>query len=100
MVHMNSLRMQIEEKKIRTSLSTRAKELRPDGVLGEKDGQEVFFPADTVIYAVGQKPLSEEALALNGCAQEFYAVGDCLGAKNILGATSAAYQAAIDIGRI
>ena len=100
MVHMNSLRMQIAEKGIRTSLSTRAKEIRPDGVLGEKDGAEIFFPADTVIYAVGQKPLSEEALALNACAPEFYAVGDCLGAKNILAATSAAYQAGIDIGRI
>ena len=100
MVHMNSLRMQIEEKQIRTCLSTKANAIRPDGVVVESNGEEAFIPADTVIYAVGQRPLSEEALALNTCAPEFYAVGDCLGAKNILAATSAAYQAALDAGRL
>jgi pyruvate/2-oxoglutarate dehydrogenase complex dihydrolipoamide dehydrogenase (E3) component len=100
MVHMNSLRLQIAEKKLRVCLSTRAKEIRADGVLAETAGEELFLPADTVIYAVGQRPLSEEALALNACAPEFYAVGDCLGAKNILAATAAAYQAALDAGRL
>ena len=100
MVHMNNLRLQIPAKGLDVHLSTRAKEIRPDGVLAETAGEDVFLPADTVVYAVGQKPLSEETLALNGCAPEFYAVGDCLGAKNILAATQAAYQAALDAGRL
>ncbi|MCR5845131.1 MAG: FAD-dependent oxidoreductase [bacterium] len=100
MVHMNSLRLQIPAKDLDVHLSTRAKEIRLDGVLAECSGEDVFFPADTVVYAVGQRPLSEEALALNDCAPEFYAVGDCLGARNILAATSAAYQAALDAGRL
>ena len=100
MAHMNGLRIQIDEKNIGVSLSTTAKEIRKDGVCAEKDGREEFFAADTVIYAVGQKPRSEEALALNTCAPEFYIVGDCVAAKNILSATTAAYNAARDIGRL
>ncbi len=100
MVHMNALRVQIREKNIRLALSTKAKELRRDGVLAEREGEELFFPADTVVYAVGQRSLSEEALALSTCASEFYMVGDCVAAKNIMAATTAAYQAAKDVGRL
>ncbi len=99
-VHANALNFQIKEKDIRLALSTRAKEIREDGVLAEDAEGEKFFPADTVIYAVGQRPLSDEALALNTCAPEFYIVGDCVAAKNILTATTAAYNAARDVGRI
>ena len=55
--------------------------------------------ADTVIYAAGQRPLKEESLALNDCAPEFYAIGDCVTPKNIFAATQSAYQIATDIGR-
>ncbi len=99
MVHMNSLRMQIEERKLGIALSTRALEIRGDGVLAD-DGAERFFPADTVIYAVGQRSRSGEAVALGGCAPEFHMVGDCVAARNILSATTEAYNAARDIGRI
>ncbi len=58
----------------------------------------MFFPADTVAYAIGQVPRRDEALALRLCAPEFYMIGDCLAAKNIQAATSAAYFTALDIG--
>ena len=45
-------------------------------------------------------PHSDAALALNGCAPEFYMVGDCTEARNILSATTEAYNAGRDIGRI
>ncbi|MBR0401801.1 MAG: FAD-dependent oxidoreductase [Lachnospiraceae bacterium] len=99
LVHMNSLRMQIAEKQIRVALSTRAKEIRADGVVAD-DGEEKFFPADTVIYAVGQRSHSDEAVALGRFAPEFYMVGDCIQARNIMSATREAYNAARDIGRI
>ena len=53
-----------------------------------------------MIYAVGQRPRSDRALALNDCAPEFYMVGDCVAAKNILSATGAAHQAAKNVGRL
>ena len=60
---------------------------------------ELEFPADTVIYAAGQRPLREDALALRDCAGEFYMLGDCVTPKNILAATQTAFQLARDIGR-
>ena len=60
---------------------------------------EYEIAADTVIYAAGQRPLREEALALRPCAPEFYMLGDCVTPKNILAATQAAFQLARDIGR-
>ena len=100
MVHMNSLRTQIRVRKIRVALSTRALEIRPEGVEAEEGGVRRFFPADTVIYAVGQRSLSEEALALADCAPEFAMAGDCLSPRNIMAAVSEAYNAARDIGRL
>jgi hypothetical protein len=54
--------------------------------------------ADTVVFAVGQAPLQEEAMAYYGCAPEFHAIGDCVSAKNIQAATSSAYLIALSIG--
>jgi 2,4-dienoyl-CoA reductase-like NADH-dependent reductase (Old Yellow Enzyme family)/thioredoxin reductase len=60
-------------------------------------GTRRFFPADTIIYAIGQQPLRAEADALRFCAPEFYQIGDCLAAKNIQQATSMAFAVARDI---
>lgn len=61
--------------------------------------EESFFPADTVIYALGQAARRDEAEALRGCAPEFYALGDCTQPRNIYAATSTAFTVARDIGR-
>ena len=60
---------------------------------------EKLFEADTVIYAIGQKPLYDEAGALAlYAAPAFYQIGDCNVPKNVSAATSAAYTIAKDIG--
>jgi glucose-6-phosphate isomerase len=64
-----------------------------------QDGKKQLFEADTVIYAIGQKPLWEEADGLHACAPEFYQIGDCLAPKNIRAATKSAYFIATGIGR-
>jgi 2,4-dienoyl-CoA reductase-like NADH-dependent reductase (Old Yellow Enzyme family)/thioredoxin reductase len=87
-VHLNTKALEISEKGVLTESTT------SDTVAGQK-----LFEADTVICAVGQKPLREEADALRFCAPEFYQIGDCLAPKNITEATKAAYQIARDIGR-
>jgi NADPH-dependent 2,4-dienoyl-CoA reductase/sulfur reductase-like enzyme len=78
------------------ALSVLQKALRVQG----PDGAAYEIDANTVILAAGQSPLREEAAALGRCAPEFHQVGDCLAARNIQAATSAAYQAARDIGRV
>jgi len=85
---------------MKINFNTKAVEITAEGVRCETPEGERFFPADTVIYAVGQKPLREEAYALGLCAPEFYAVGDCITPQNIPAATGPAHDIAVNIGRI
>ena len=79
--------------------STRAVEVTETGLRVAGPEGEYEIAADTVIYAAGQRPLREDALALRSCAPEFYMLGDCVAPKNIVAATQAAFQLARDIGR-
>ena len=84
---------------MRIHVSTRALEVTDTGLRVAGPEGEYEIKADTVIYAAGQRPLREEALALRDCAKEFYMLGDCVTPKNIVAATQAAFQLARDIGR-
>ncbi|MDR2616148.1 MAG: NAD(P)/FAD-dependent oxidoreductase [Oscillospiraceae bacterium] len=99
-LHGLALDVKLRERGIEVSCSTKAAEITETGVAAERGGERVFFEADTVIYAVGQKPRAEEADALRFCAPEFIQIGDCLAPKNIRAATEAAYFAAVNIGRV
>ena len=84
---------------MKITVSAKALEVTGNGLTIEDKAGQRTIEADTVICAVGQRPLSEEAAAMYECAPEFYQLGDCLTPQNILTATQAAYQAARDIGR-
>ena len=100
-IHASALRVEIAHRGIPMHFGTKAEEITPEGVrCRDREGKDVFYPADKVIYAVGQRPLQEEALALRSCAPEFYMIGDCLGAKNIANATAQAHDVAANLGRI
>jgi len=60
-------------------------------------GSRQLYPADTVVYAVGQQPLHDEADALRFCAPEFHQIGDCWIPRNIHQATRMAFAVARDI---
>ena len=100
-LHTLGLKVEIARYGIDMNFKTTAKEITEKGVKCVKeDGSEVFFDAETVIYAVGQRPLQDEALDLRFCAPEFYMIGDCVSPKNIPNATSQAYDISINIGRV
>jgi NADPH-dependent 2,4-dienoyl-CoA reductase/sulfur reductase-like enzyme len=111
---------EIEKYAVKISVATKAVEINDKGVVGEFTGEllppknpmpfalpqyppvgtsgTMLFEADTVAYAVGQKPLWDEALALRECAPEFHTIGDCVSPRNIYQATSSAYFIAQDLG--
>ena len=93
-LHQLALDAEIKKHDIKLALATKAVEITDKGVWGEKDGNRIFIEADTVIYAMGQEPLYEEAAALGKCAPEFYQIGDCVSPENIMKATSMADAAA------
>lgn len=99
-LHQHALDAEIARLNIRLALGTKAAEISGGGVLGCRGGSGEFYEADTVIYAVGQAPLREEAEALRDCAPEFYVIGDCGVPKNIMQATSMADAAARNLGRV
>ena len=98
-LHAKGLAVEIQKHGINVNLETKALEITEKGVIAENNGVQKIFEADTVIYAVGQSPRQEEAMALHDCAPEFYVLGDCVSPKNITNATSAAYEIARAIGR-
>ena len=98
-LHMSGVRVEIKKRGLDMHFSTQAKQISAKGVTCESEGKEVFIDADSVVFAVGQKPLTEEAVALNYCAPEVYFIGDCVTPKNITEATSTAYLISKNIGR-
>ncbi|NLO98107.1 MAG: FAD-dependent oxidoreductase, partial [Peptococcaceae bacterium] len=98
-LHAKALAVEINKYGINVNLKTKALEITEKGVIAEKDGEQQLFEAETVVYAVGQSPLHEEAMALHDCAPEFYVLGDCVAPRNITNATSAAYEISRSIGR-
>ena len=85
-LHMKALNVEIRRYGIGLNLSCPADRITGEGVwAGDR-----FFPADTVIYAVGQVPQRQAAAALYGCAPEFYMLGDCVVPSNIMNAVSSA----------
>lgn len=99
-LHAQGLRVELRKRNVDVFLNTRAEEITANGVRSETPSGERFFPADTVIYAVGQRPRRREALEFNYCAPEFYMLGDCVTPANITAATGAAYGISRNLGRI
>ena len=98
-LHMSGVRVQIKEYDLKIAFNTAAKEIKADGVVCTTADGEVSYEADCVINALGQKPLTEEAMALYNCTPEFYMIGDCVAPKNITNATAVAYMTSKNIGR-
>ncbi|MBQ8830638.1 MAG: FAD-dependent oxidoreductase [Oscillospiraceae bacterium] len=81
---------------VRTGL--RASEVSENGlVCTDKDGNEVFIGADTILLASGMKARTDAVDALRGTAPNVQVIGDCDRPMNIRNATFRAYHAGLDI---
>ena len=98
-LHAQSSGTFLRKHKVGISFNTKAIEVTDKGLVCEGPDGARTIEADTVVYAVGQKPRREEAFALSSCAQQFYQIGDCSVPRNIGAATNAAFAIANDIGR-
>ena len=77
---------------------TRVSEIKPDGVIvTDKEGNTRALPADTVVNALGFKPVSKLAAELEKIGINTVSIGDALGAANILKAVADGYAAANSI---
>ena len=91
--------LELDRLKVDVHLNTKATAVTPEGVRAEgPEGKELFFPADTVVCALGMKPNRDAAAALALCAPEFHAIGDCVTPATIWQATNSAFFEARDVG--
>ena len=98
-LHGQAINIKMQEEGIVAHFSTKAARIDEGGVWCETPEGEKYFAADSVIYAVGQRSLTAETMALYDCAEYFYPVGDCVLPRNIAEANAAAKTVAEDIGR-
>lgn len=98
-LHAQSMGTFLRKHEVEIVFDTKAIEVTGRGLVCEGPDGARTFEADTVVYAVGQKPLREEAFAFASCAPRFYQIGDCVVPANIAEATKTAFTIARDIGR-
>jgi 2,4-dienoyl-CoA reductase-like NADH-dependent reductase (Old Yellow Enzyme family)/thioredoxin reductase len=69
---------------VKLRLNRKAVEITDDGVtIIDKDGNEEFLPADTVVVTCGRVPNEFLKEALIGKIPEVHAIGDCIQPRNI-----------------
>jgi len=99
MLHARSIEVELKKREIGIRFNSKVKEISAQGILLETNNGQELLEADTVIYAVGQQPLQDEALAFRFCAPVFHMIGDCITPKNIANATGTAHDIAVSLGR-
>jgi 2,4-dienoyl-CoA reductase-like NADH-dependent reductase (Old Yellow Enzyme family)/thioredoxin reductase len=84
---------------IASHMDMKCTEITPNGIkVIHIDGTEHFFKADTIVYAVGMRPLTDMALRLcDAASKHYFLVGDCLNPGKVKQAVHEGYHAAMDI---
>ncbi|MDR3280512.1 MAG: FAD-dependent oxidoreductase [Synergistaceae bacterium] len=79
-------------------LGTSCKKITGSGVVvSDSSSSERVIDADTIVIAVGLKPLTDEAWKLRDCAPDFITIGDCGKIGLVLEAVRGGYDAGISI---
>lgn len=92
----NSLRVGMLDVKVMTS--TRCKAVTKEGVLVEKDGEEILLAADSVILSAGMKARTALVEELEqALVPEIYPIGDCIKARKMGDAIREGYYTAINL---
>jgi NADH dehydrogenase FAD-containing subunit len=69
---------------VKLKLNRKAVQITDDGVtIMDKDGNEEFLPADTVVLTCGREPNEFLKEALTGKVPQVIGIGDCLNPRNI-----------------
>ncbi len=78
-------------------VNTRVKEIVPEGVLVERNGQEFVIEADSVVCALGFRSPYAQVDALCDVVDESYVIGDCRNVGQIVHAIQHGYYTALQI---
>ncbi len=85
-------------KNVRICVSSKVKEVRPEGLIIEKDGREENIGLfDTIVLATGVEPVNELAETLTGKVPEIVVIGDAVKIRKALDAIHEGYMAGLKI---
>ncbi|NLW24585.1 MAG: FAD-dependent oxidoreductase [Clostridia bacterium] len=87
----------LEKKNVKTMVDTKCVEITDKGAYVETPEGKKFIEADTVIIAVGTKPLEGERDKFIDTAFDVINVGDCLKASNIVNAIHTGFDAGLTL---
>jgi NADH dehydrogenase FAD-containing subunit len=79
---------------VKVSNNVMVKEIKPEGIVCEKEGIDFFLNADSLVVSVGMKPRDQLGEMVRGKVKELYSVGDCSRIGNALTAIHTAYDMA------
>jgi len=85
------------EKAAEIYVDTKVKEILPEGVLCERNGEEFVIKADSVVCALGFRAPYSQVDDLCGMVDESYIIGDCRNVGQIYHAISQGYYAAMRV---
>ncbi|MEW5723897.1 MAG: FAD-dependent oxidoreductase [Thermodesulfobacteriota bacterium] len=91
------IRQDLRRAGVKVMTNTKVLEVRPEGVLVAKNGQETLVPADTVVLALGTVPEAALYENLSGKHPRVISVGDCRQPAKAYDAVHAAFKAALEI---
>jgi 2,4-dienoyl-CoA reductase-like NADH-dependent reductase (Old Yellow Enzyme family)/thioredoxin reductase len=98
MLYRIAIRQHMEKcKTLHTMTETKCKEIKADGVVVEKDGEEWFLEADHILLATGLRSRRDMAHSFYGITPETAMIGDCDRVGKVLEATNDAYFIAANL---
>lgn len=84
---------------VKSYVNTTCTKITADGVYAtDENGGEVFFAADQVLIAVGNRPCSDKADAYLFTAPNVRKIGDCVKAADLINCIHGGYDAGVVIG--
>ncbi len=84
---------------VKSYVNTTCTKLTSEGVYAtNSNGEDVFYPADQVLIAVGNRPNSDKADAYLDTARNVRKIGDCKKAEDLINCIHGGYDAGVTIG--
>ncbi|MGQ9653697.1 MAG: FAD-dependent oxidoreductase, partial [Thermodesulfobacteriota bacterium] len=90
-----SILQDLERYGVKIVTEATAKEILPDGVVMEREGKTEKISCDSVVLAMGSRPVQDLHEELAGIVPEIHVVGDAKGPRKALDAVWEGY----DVGR-
>lgn len=85
------------EKAAKCLVHTKVKEIVPEGVLCERNGEEILVEADSVVCALGFRAPYDKVDELTDLVDEYYVIGDCKKVGKIYDAINTGYYSALRV---